>query len=75
MNMPLIRVSEQVKEKLEEIKKGDGHTSVDSVLRYLLERAGESDFIACIGNYPILKEGDYFKIGDEYYKVVKVEKR
>jgi len=34
--MAHIRVSEQVKERLEEIKKRNGHTSLDSVIRYLL---------------------------------------
>jgi len=34
--MPLIRISEYVKERLEKIKRRNGHTSIDSVIRYLL---------------------------------------
>ena len=36
-----IWVSRQVKDKLEEIKRRNGHSSFDSVIRYLLMRAGE----------------------------------
>ena len=36
-----IQVSDYVKERLDKIKKRNGHTSYDSVLRYLLTRSGE----------------------------------
>ena len=36
-----IQVSEYVKSKLDKIKKRNGHTSYDSVLRYLLNKGGE----------------------------------
>jgi len=36
-----LRVSEYVKEKLDKIKKRDKHTTYDSVVRYLLLKAGE----------------------------------
>jgi len=39
----LIRVSEHVWMRLTRIQRRDGHTSLDSVLRYLLMRAGEWD--------------------------------
>jgi predicted CopG family antitoxin len=41
MNGKTIKVSQQVYEKLKSIKQRNGHTSVDSVLRYLLTKAGE----------------------------------
>jgi predicted CopG family antitoxin len=41
MNGKTIKVSQQVYDKLESIKQRNGHTSVDSVLRYLLMKAGE----------------------------------
>jgi len=41
--MKTIGLSDQVKERLIEIKERDGHTSFDSVLRYLLRRAGENE--------------------------------
>ena len=72
MKSTTIWISEYVKKKLDKIKERNGHKSYDSVLRYLLERAGESDFIA--SDRPILKEGDFIKIGDKYYKVVEVKK-
>lgn len=34
--MPYVRVSEHVKKKLEEIKKKEQHTSMDSVIRMLI---------------------------------------
>jgi len=74
MKSTTIWVSEYVKKKLDKIKERNGHKSYDSVLRYLLERAGESDFIAHTGDRPILKEGDFIKIGDKCYKVVEVKK-
>jgi len=37
----VIRISEHVYKKLKEIKERNGHTSLDSVIRYLLMRAGE----------------------------------
>jgi len=40
--MPQIRISKQVKTRFEEIKKRDGHSSMDSVARYLLNKAGEA---------------------------------
>jgi len=40
--MAHIRISENVKKKLEEIKRRNGHTTMDSVIRYLLNKAGES---------------------------------
>jgi predicted CopG family antitoxin len=36
-----ISISEQVYDKLKMIKKRNGHTTIDSVIRYLLERSGE----------------------------------
>jgi len=36
-----IKVSEQVYERLMEIKRRNGHTSFDSVIRYLLWKSGE----------------------------------
>jgi len=39
--MPLIKVSEQVKAKLEAIRNRNGHKSMDSVIRYLLMKVGE----------------------------------
>jgi len=41
MKSTTIWVSEYVKKRLDEIKERNGHKSYDSVLRYLLERAGE----------------------------------
>ena len=41
MKLKLVGVSEQVKKVLDEIKKRNGHTSYDSVIRYLLMKAGE----------------------------------
>ena len=40
--MKTVGVSNHVKEKLDNIKKRNGHTSLDSVMRYLLNKAGES---------------------------------
>ena len=40
--MPQIRVSEQVKKQLDEIKGRNGHTSHDSVMRFLLSEAEHS---------------------------------
>jgi len=40
-----IGVSEYVKDRLESIKKRNGHTSFDSVIRYLLTRSGEDSII------------------------------
>jgi len=37
----VIRVSDYVYERLMEIKNRNGHTSLDSVIRYLLMKAGE----------------------------------
>ena len=37
--MPQIRISKQVKKKLETIKERNGHSSMDSVLRYLINKA------------------------------------
>ena len=39
--MPMISVSEYVKEQLEEIKKKEQHTSIDSVIRKLLLLSGK----------------------------------
>ena len=36
-----VKVSDQVYEKLRSIKERNGHTSLDSVIRYLLMKAGE----------------------------------
>ena len=41
-----IKVSEQVKAALDRIKERNGHTSYDSVIRYLLWRAGEVEEVA-----------------------------
>ena len=41
-----IKVSEQVKAALDRIKERNGHTSYDSVIRYLLWRAGEGEEVA-----------------------------
>jgi len=38
----LIRVSPQVKAKLEAMKARNGHTTLDSVIRQVLSKAGES---------------------------------
>lgn len=40
--MPVIKVSEYVKERLDSIKSRNGHTSLDSVIRYLLMKAKET---------------------------------
>ena len=40
--MPQERFSDYVREKLDKIKKRNGHTSYDSVIRYLLSKAGEA---------------------------------
>ena len=37
----LIRVSDQVWRRLRELQRRNGHTSLDSVIRYLLMKAGE----------------------------------
>jgi len=42
MGKTTIQVSAYVKEKLDAIKKRNGHSSQDSVLRYLLNKAEES---------------------------------
>jgi hypothetical protein len=39
--MGVIRITQKVQEKLDEIKKRNGHQSYDSVIRYLLEKSGE----------------------------------
>lgn len=36
--MPLVKVSNYIKEKLEDIKKNEEHTSIDSVVRSLVEK-------------------------------------
>lgn len=41
MKVTTIQVSEYVKERLDKIKRRNGHTSMDSVLRYLLNKADE----------------------------------
>ena len=41
--MPVITVSEYVKEKLDEIKKREQHTSFDSVIRMLLQKTKEME--------------------------------
>lgn len=41
MGITTVSVSEQVKAKLDGIKIRDGHTSIDSVIRSLLERDGK----------------------------------
>ena len=41
--MPVITVSEYVKEKLDEIKKREQHTSIDSVIRTLLQKTKEME--------------------------------
>ena len=38
----VIKVSPQTKAKLEEIKRRNGHSSLDSVIKWLLAKAGES---------------------------------
>ena len=39
---PIIRVSNQMRTTLDTIKERNGHTSMDSVIRYLLAKAGET---------------------------------
>lgn len=39
--MGALRVSDYVKEKLDKIKNRNTHTTYDSVIRYLLAKAGE----------------------------------
>jgi len=41
--MPLIRVSTFIKTQLEAIRDGEEHTSLDSVIRTLLETQGRKD--------------------------------
>ena len=44
--MPFVRLSERMKEKLEDIKKSEQHTSIDSVIRSLVllwERSTEGE--------------------------------
>ena len=41
MKSTTIWVSKQVKERLERIKKRNGHKTFDGVIRYLLMKAGE----------------------------------
>ena len=41
--MPVVTVSEYVKEKLDEIKKREQHTSIDSVIRMLLQKTKEME--------------------------------
>ena len=41
MDDRMVRVSDYVYERLEIIKRRDGHKSFDSVIRYLLMKAGE----------------------------------
>jgi len=38
-----VQVSDYVKHLLDGIKKRNGHSSFDSVIRHLLEKAGETD--------------------------------
>lgn len=38
-----IKVSDQVKKKLDDIKERNGHTSMDSVVRYLLTKSKEME--------------------------------
>ena len=40
--MTTVGLSDYVKKKLDKIKERNGHTSQDSVIRYLLDKAGES---------------------------------
>lgn len=77
MTVKMVGLSEYVKEKLEEIKKRDKHTSLDSVIRYLLVKSGEVtlESVFYLGNYPLFKEGDHIRIGDKYYKIVEVERK
>jgi len=42
MDTTTIQVSNYVKKKLDNIKNRNGHSSQDSVLRYLINKAGES---------------------------------
>ena len=48
--MPQIRVSEQVKKQLDEIKGRNGHTSHDSVIRFLLSNPCKGTECAWYGN-------------------------